>query len=81
MKSVTHTLLLIVPLVFTVSASARDLGKIGPTFDIAETHLLELIKERLQEKLDSGFVRKQSAQRVSRYLRRLSTKTNRSVPH
>jgi conjugal transfer pilus assembly protein TraW len=36
------------------SASAADLGKIGPTYPIAEPHFLDFIQQRLLEKQRSG---------------------------
>jgi conjugal transfer pilus assembly protein TraW len=35
-------------------AHARDLGTIGPTYPIAEPHLLQMIEQRLREKQQSG---------------------------
>jgi conjugal transfer pilus assembly protein TraW len=35
-------------------AQAIDLGTVGPTYEIAEPHLLRMIEERLQTKAQSG---------------------------
>lgn len=43
-----------VSLVATGVASAADLGTIGPTYPIAEPHLLDFIRQRLLEKQRSG---------------------------
>ncbi|MCL4181861.1 MAG: type-F conjugative transfer system protein TraW [Burkholderiaceae bacterium] len=37
-----------------VSAHATDLGTLGPTYDIVEPHLLQMIEQRLREKEHSG---------------------------
>ncbi len=48
------------PLVFVVLAGssaithATDLGTLGPTYEIAEPHLLQMIEQRLREKERSG---------------------------
>ncbi|PND33872.1 type-F conjugative transfer system protein TraW [Achromobacter pulmonis] len=36
------------------AARATDLGTLGPTYDIAEQHLLQMIEQRLREKERSG---------------------------
>lgn len=36
------------------SANATDLGTLGPTYEIAEPHLLQMIEQRLREKERSG---------------------------
>lgn len=46
--------LLIVLLVLAATAWATDLGTLGPTYDIAEPHLLQMIEQRLREKERSG---------------------------
>jgi conjugal transfer pilus assembly protein TraW len=35
-------------------ARAMDLGVIGPTYEISEPHLLQMIEQRLREKERSG---------------------------
>ncbi|EER58745.1 type-F conjugative transfer system protein TraW [Acidovorax delafieldii 2AN] len=38
----------------SASAHATDLGTLGPTYEIAEPHLLQMIEQRLREKERSG---------------------------
>lgn len=38
----------------SLAAHATDLGTLGPTYDIAEPHLLQMIEQRLREKERSG---------------------------
>lgn len=39
---------------FSLAAHATDLGTVGPTYDIGEPHLLQMIEQRLREKERSG---------------------------
>jgi conjugal transfer pilus assembly protein TraW len=47
-------------------AHARDLGTIGPTYPIAEPHLLQMIEQRLREKERSGELARIEAQARAR---------------
>jgi conjugal transfer pilus assembly protein TraW len=43
-------------------ARAMDLGVIGPTYEISEPHLLQMIEQRLREKERSGELGRLEAQ-------------------
>lgn len=49
-----------------MSAQAMDLGVIGPTYEISEPHLLQMIEQRLREKERSGELQKLDAQARAR---------------
>ncbi len=42
------------PSLFVAHAAAMELGVIGPTYDVTEPHLLQMIEQRLREKERSG---------------------------
>jgi conjugal transfer pilus assembly protein TraW len=48
------------------AAGALDLGQIGPTYPVAEPHLLEVIQQRLRAKERSGELQRQSEAAASR---------------
>lgn len=55
------------------SSHGRDLGAIGPSYAIPERNILEVIRERLQERMKDGFLEKQRrklAERSKRYITR-----------
>jgi conjugal transfer pilus assembly protein TraW len=54
MSRATMSLLVAAMLVVGGKAGAVDLGTIGPTYEIAEPHLLAFIEQRLREKERSG---------------------------
>ncbi|WP_295637469.1 type-F conjugative transfer system protein TraW [uncultured Methylibium sp.] len=54
MSRATTSLLVAALLIVCGKASAVDLGAIGPTYEIAEPHLLAFIEQRLREKERSG---------------------------
>ncbi len=54
MSRATTSLLVAALLIVCGKASAVDLGTIGPTYEIAEPHLLAFIEQRLREKERSG---------------------------
>jgi conjugal transfer pilus assembly protein TraW len=54
MSRATMSLLVAAMLVVGGKAGAVDLGTIGPTYEIAEPHLLAVIEQRLREKERSG---------------------------
>lgn len=49
-----------------IMANSTDLGKVGPTYPIAETDMLKLIEERLREKEKSGELAKLQEEAVKR---------------
>lgn len=55
------------------SSHARDLGTIGPSYAILERSLLDVIQERLRERMKDGFLEKQRrklTERSKRYITR-----------
>lgn len=55
------------------SSHARDLGTIGPSYAIPERNLLDVIQERLKERMKDGFLEKQRrklTERSKRYITR-----------
>lgn len=57
------------------AAQATDLGTLGPTYDIAEPHLLQMIEQRLREKERSG-----ELARIEQEARQRGTDTVRHPP-
>lgn len=53
-------------MIFPTLASAIDLGTIGPVYPIQEPHLLDFIRQRLQDKERSGELRKLEEQARAR---------------
>jgi len=51
-----------------IMAHSADLGKVGPTYPISETDLLQLIEERLREKEKTGELAKLQQEAVKRSL-------------
>ena len=51
---VIRSLLLIVAAILSTATHAVDLGTIGPTYGIAEAHLLDFIQQRLRDKERTG---------------------------
>ena len=51
---VIRPLLVAVATILSTAAHAADLGTIGPTYGIAEPHLLEFIQQRLRDKERTG---------------------------
>lgn len=67
MNSRAHFLALVIA-IFPMTANSADLGKVGPTYPIAETDMLKLIEERLREKEKSGELEKLQQEAVKRSL-------------
>lgn len=65
--------LLILLLLCLPRSQARDLGVIGPTWPIAEPHLLHDIEQRLRSKEDSGELNRQWQQLRARARQQLET--------
>lgn len=58
-----------------IAARATDLGTLGPTYDITEPHLLQMIEQRLREKERSG-----ELARIEQEARQRGTDTVRHPP-
>lgn len=67
MNSRAHFLVLVIAML-PMMANSADLGKVGPTYPIAETDMLKLIEERLREKEKSGELEKLQQEAVKRSL-------------
>ena len=59
---VTSTSLAVVLTLCAAGTRAMDLGAIGPTYEISEPHLLQMIEQRLREKERSGELRRLESQ-------------------
>lgn len=54
MKAAVPTAYAVLAALASMCAQATDLGTLGPTYDIVEPHLLQMIEQRLREKERSG---------------------------
>ncbi|OIQ99304.1 hypothetical protein GALL_187150 [mine drainage metagenome] len=66
MSALKHLVVSVSLSLCVASASAVDLGVIGPTYAISEPHLLQMIEQRLRQKERSGELKRLEAQARAR---------------